>query len=259
MKARFFISLLALGMASYIKGAVVPILPTDFNDGSRIETFTFESDGPATKAHIYLPESYGENKNLPTIYLIDFTEQHFKMARDEFAQVIAAVRKFNKEALVITLNEILDIDAEPQSFEIHFQMYRDLVSAVDAKYSTDSSRTLIGKGSESGLVMMALFTETPETSLFDNFIATDPSGHYATAILNQIENENIASPKSNKKLHFSFTSSNDYPKCSKIIGSIEEAAFPWLEFKSEKYRDRTYENAYPHAYAEAIEVVFESE
>jgi hypothetical protein len=38
-----------------------------------------------------LPASYEPDRNLPTIYLIDFAEQHFKLATDEFEKVIAGV------------------------------------------------------------------------------------------------------------------------------------------------------------------------
>ena len=81
---------------------------------SRIETFTFSSNGTNTKGKIYLPDSYATNKDLPAIYLIDFTEQHFKLATDEFEKVIDGVQQIKGfDALVVSLENIPDIDAEP--------------------------------------------------------------------------------------------------------------------------------------------------
>ncbi|MEN8250287.1 MAG: hypothetical protein ABFS32_15240, partial [Bacteroidota bacterium] len=45
------------------------------NDSSRIESFSFSNDGKTIKGKIYLPDSYPKNKNLPAIFLIDYTEQ----------------------------------------------------------------------------------------------------------------------------------------------------------------------------------------
>ena len=82
------------------------------------ETFTFLSDGTATEGKIYLPDSYDTNKNLPAIYLIDFTEQHYTVAKDEFEKVVAGVQQIEGfDALVVTLKEHLDIDAKPQVFQ----------------------------------------------------------------------------------------------------------------------------------------------
>jgi hypothetical protein len=91
--------------------------------------FTFPSSDTTARGKIFLPASYATNRNLPTIYLIDFTEQHFKLATDEFEMVIAGVQKIQGlEALLVTLEGIPDIDAEPQSFQEHYAMYRDMAS-----------------------------------------------------------------------------------------------------------------------------------
>ena len=47
-----------------------------------IETFTFTSNGTQMERKISLPTAYESNKNLPKIYLIDFTEQHFQITKD---------------------------------------------------------------------------------------------------------------------------------------------------------------------------------
>ena len=225
---------------------------------SRIETFTFSSNGINTKGKIYLPDSYATNKDLPAIYLIDFTEQHFKLATDEFEKVIDGVQQIEgSDALVVSLENIPDIDAEPETFQDQYVVYKNMASYVDGKYTNNSTRTFIGKGSEGGLVLMALFIENPETSVFDNFIVTDPSPKYASAIINLIKKDNIPKNKSNKKLHYSFSTSNDREKCIKLIDLIEEANYEWLQFESKEYTDSDYENTYPVSYAEGIKYVFD--
>ena len=75
---------------------------------------------------------------------------------------------------------------------------------------------------------MALLLENSDTSVFDNFIATDPSGLYGSAIIKMLENKDFPQNKLNKKLHFSFSTSNYRPKCTKLINLINEAQYPWL-------------------------------
>ena len=58
----------------------------------KTETFEFSSNGVVMEGKIFLPASYETNRNLPAIYLIDFTEQQFKLATDEFEKVVAGVR-----------------------------------------------------------------------------------------------------------------------------------------------------------------------
>jgi predicted alpha/beta superfamily hydrolase len=224
---------------------------------SSIETFTFSSNGTNTKGKIYLPESYATNKDLPAIYLIDFTEQHFKLATDEFEKVIDGVQQIEGfDALVVSLENIPDIDAEPEAFQDHYEIFKNMALYVDGAYPNNSSRTFIGKGSEAGLVLMALFIENEESALFENFIVTDPSPNYASAIINLIEKDSISENKSNKKLHYSFSTSNDRKKCIKLIDLIKGADYKWLQVESKEYTNSDYENTYPVSYAEGIKYVF---
>ena len=224
---------------------------------SRIETFTFLSNGTNTKGKIYLPDSFATNKNLPAIYLIDFTEQHFKLAKDEFEKVIAGVQQIEGfDALVVSLENIPDIDAEPETFQDQYEVYKNMASFVDAKYTNNSTRTFIGKGSEGGLVLMALFIENQKTSVFENFIVTDPSPKYASAIIELIEKDHISENQSNKKLHYSFSTSNDRAKCIKLMDLIKDANYPWLQVESIEYTKSNFENTYPISYAAGIKYVF---
>lgn len=223
-----------------------------------IDTFTFSVNGIDTKGKIFVPQAYKTNKNLPAIFLVDFTEQHFKIARDEFEKVIEGVQQIKGfDALVVTLAEIPDVDAEPKAFKEHYEIYKNMASYVNNRYTGNSSRTFIGKGSESGIVLMALFLEDTENNIFDNFIATDPSPHYATAIINLISNDDFPQNKSNNKLHFSFSTSNDRGQCNQLIDLINDARYPWLEFRSIEYRDSNYENTYPISFAAGIKYIFD--
>ena len=172
----FIILVLGVITFSFSSDGDVIINPIETATSSRIETFSFSSNGTAIKGKIFLPVSYETNKNLPAIYLIDFTEQHFKLATDEFEKVIDGVQKLQGfDALVVSLEDIPDIDAEPETFQDQYEVFKNMASYVDNNYSNNTTRTLIGKGSESGIVLMALFIENPEKSVFDNFIVTDPS------------------------------------------------------------------------------------
>lgn len=224
---------------------------------SRIETFTFSSNGTNTKGKIYLPDIFATNKDLPVIYLIDFTEQHFKLATDEFERVIDGVQQIEGfDALVVSLENIPDIDAEPETFQDQYEVYKNMASYVDAKYTNNSTRTFIGKGSEGGLVLMALFIENQETAVFENFIVTDPSPKYASAIIKLIEKDDISENQSNKKLHYSFSTSNDRAKCIKLIDLIKDANYQWLQVESIEYTKSNYENTYPISYAAGIKYIF---
>ena len=258
-KMKFLIGfiLLILGTFSFSNTGDARLDPVEVAITSRIETFAFSSNGEAIKGKIFLPDSYETNKNLPAIYLIDYTEQHFKLATDEFEKVIDGVRQIEGfDALVVTLENIPDVDAEPETFQDNYEVFKNMASYVDDKYTNNSSRTFIGKGSEAGLVLMALFLENPKTSVFDNFIVTDPSPKYASAIINLIEKDNIQKNKLNKRLHFSFSTSNDLAKCTKLINLINQAQFTWLQFESIEYTNSDYEHTYPISYAAGLKYVF---
>ena len=258
MKKLIAIVVYCLGIISSSR-ALHHTINSDENPGtSRIETFTFSTNGIPTKGKIFLPPSYETNKNLPAIFLIDFTEQHFKVATDEFEKVIEGVRGIRDfDALVVTLEAHLDVDAEPDTFQEHYDIFKNMAFYVGETYTSNPSRTFIGKGSESGIVMMALFLEDSASSVFENFIATDPSGLYASAIIDILEKEDFPNNQLNKKLHFSFSTSNSYSKCNRIINLINEAQFSWLEFESKYYQESDYENTYPVSFAEGIEYIFQ--
>lgn len=223
-----------------------------------VDTFTFSHNGEAIDGIIFLPESHEKSDNLPTIYLIDFTEQHWEVAQDEFEKVIEAVTQISGfDALVVTLKEHLDIDAQPRGYDNYYETFKSMASYVDDNYTGNSSRTFIGRGSEGGIVLMALFLEDSETSVFDNFIATDSPGSFNSTIVQLIESDDFPKNKGNKKLHFSFTSSNDRSSCNGMINKIYEAQYPWLQFESIEYADNTYPKAYPAAFAAGLKFVFD--
>jgi len=233
------------------------LLSFSSDEDVKTETFTFSSNGVATKGKIFLPASYETNKSLPAIYLIDFVEQDYKVATDEFEKVIAGVRQIQGvDALVVTLEEHRDIDAEPQAFQEYYDVFKNMASYVDGKYTKNTSRTFMGRGSEAGIVLMTLFLENSETSVFDNFIVTDPSPSFTSTVIDLIEKEDFPKNKLSKKLHFSFSSSNDYDKSTKFVKMINEAQFPWLTYKSLVYANSNYENTYPVSFAVGLKYIF---
>lgn len=226
-------------------------------DTIKTETFTFLSNGTPTEGKIYLPDSYETNKNLPAIYLIDFKEQHYVIAKDELEKVVAGVQQIEGfEALVVTLKEHLNIDPKPEAFQEYYEIFKNMASYVDSSYTNNISRTFIGRGSEAGIVLMTLFLEDSETSVFDNFIVTDPSASFTGTVINIIENDDFPQDKLNNKLHFSFSSSNDQEKCNKLIELLNEAQYPWLQFESINYSNNNFEGTYPISFAAGINYIF---
>jgi len=254
---RFVLIFFMSGIATFVEAGNNLLKPVADKTSFKTEVFAFTSNGKKMQGKIYLPPSYRVNKSLPAIYLIDFTEQHFKLATDEFERVIDGVKQiYGFDALVVSLQNIPDIDAEPETFQDQYEIFKNMALYVDSIYTENPSRTFIGKGSEAGLVLMALFVESPETEVFDNFIVTDPSPKYASVIIDLIEKDNIPDNKPNKKLHYSFSTSNDRAKCIKLINTIKDANYQWLQVESIEYTKSNYENTYPISYAEGIKYVF---
>ena len=225
---------------------------------AKIDTFTFSANGIDTKGKIFLPASYETNKNLPSIFLIDFTEQHFTIARDEFEKVIEGVEQIEGfDALVVSLENIPDIDALQGEFWDYYNIYCDMASYVDGRYTNNTSRTFIGRGSESGIVLLALFKDSSETPVFKNFIVTDTDDSQKFETMSLINSGSFPQEnKQNIKLHFSFSSSNNRANCINLINTINNAKYPWLQFESIEYANRTYPNTYPVAFAAGLEYIF---
>jgi hypothetical protein len=235
----------------------VVLFSSEATTSIKTETFEFSSNGVATKGKIFLPASHETNRNLPAIYLIDFTEQQFKLATDEFEKVIDGVRQIHGfDALVVTLEEHLDIDSKPEAFQEYYDIFRNMTSYVDGIYTNNTSRTFIGRGSEAGIVLMTLFLENSESSVFENFIVTDPPGSFNSAVIQMIEKDDFPKSKQNKRLHFSFSTSNNYDECTTLINMINEAEYPWLQFESLEYTNSNYEDTYPASFAAGIKYVF---
>ena len=129
---------------------------------------------------------------------------------------------------------------------------------VEANYSSNTSRTFIGRGSEAGLVMATMFLEDPASSIFDNFIATDSPGSFNFELISIINTGNHPSNRSGKKLHFSFSSSNDKNSCISLINTMNNAQFSWLQFSSEEYAQFTYPEAYPTAFSAGLNFVYDN-
>lgn len=232
----------------------------DKNDSTtfaKIETFTFLSNGEEYKGKIYLPASHEVHKNVPAIFLVDFTEQHYKIATDEFEKVIEGIDQLiDFDAFVISLDSIPDIDAKPEAFAKHYSIFKNMAEYVEINYTENPSKTFIGRGSESGIVLMSLLLDSGNDATFDNFIATDPGGGYKTALIELLQEKDIPKFKTQKRLHFSFSTTNNRDKCTKIYTLINELNDSRLQLKFNEYTESDYEHTYPISYAEGIKFVF---
>jgi hypothetical protein len=225
------------------------------NDG--VETFTFFTDGVENEGLIYLPEDYESNSNLPAIYLLDYQEQDFAIATDEFAQLINAVREMpNFDALVVSLKGLPNTDAFPITYKDYSDVIKDMSYHVDSIYTDNASKTLVARGSEGGVVLLTLLNEDPENNVFENYIATDSPTSFNSNIIGLIEGGTIPPTMLNKKLHFSFSSSNNFESCNELINSFEEAQYPWLTFES-KYYNGLYNGVYPAVFTDGLQFIFD--
>ena len=248
---------LGVVLFSFLSATYLHLDPVEDPTPIKTETFTFSSNGTKYKGKVFLPASYETNTNLTAIYLVDFTEQDYKVAKDEFEKVVAGVRQIQGfDALVVTLEEHHDIDAKPQAFQEYYDVFKNMTSYVDGNYTNNTSRTFIGRGSEAGIVLMTLFFESSEASVFESYIVTDPSPSFTSAVIQMIENEDVPKSSPDKKLHFSFSTSNDYNLCTKLINLFEEAQYPWLKYETIEYTDSNYENTYPVSFAAGIKYIF---
>ncbi len=242
---------LLLATASFSFGETVKV--------AQVEVFTFLSGGVEIEGKIYLPASYNRSNSPVSIYLIDFTEQHFAIAKDEFEKVIEGVEKIQGlDAVVVTLKEHLDVDAQTSDVQEYYDIYRSMASYVEDNYTSNTSRTFIGRGSEAGLVLATLFVEDPATAMFDNFIATDSPTYFNAYIINLIDGGNFPQGKTDKKLHFSFSTSNNRFSCTSLINAIDQAEYPWLHFGSMEYTFLNHEQAYPFAYSAGLKFVYDN-
>ncbi|MGB5665972.1 MAG: hypothetical protein WBM53_03920 [Maribacter sp.] len=225
----------------------------------RRETFTFSSNGISITGKIFIPSEYENNKNLPAIYLFDFPEQisglnpNFHVATDEFDKVIGAVKNIKLNALVITMNEYKTNEMIlPRDFQEYGDIFKSMTSYVDGRYTSNTSRTFIARGNEANMVLMTLFFEEQEASVFQNFIATDAL--HVGDMQAMLETDDVPHENENKKLHYSNT---DEARNAAVINAIIELELPWLEFESVTYQNMTFEDGYRTAFADGIKFVFE--
>lgn len=253
-----FCTLLLIGLFSCEQTPVDPVEEPPVNTIT-IETFTFSSNGEEIEGKIFLPESYPNSQNLPAVFLMDYHEQHFQLATDEFEKVINGTKKIDGfSALVVTLNNHLDIETDPSMLEDQYALFRDMATYVNSTYTTNKSNTFVGRGSEAGLILLTMLHEHPDSSVFDNFIVTDPSDPFNNAAIFSIENDEVPNYSSGKKLHYSFSSDNNYANCTYFINLIEDSQFSWLEFDSKEYPDNDYEDTYPLSFEDGLAFVFDN-
>lgn len=253
----FLFIAIILGFISCTKDSDLP-LPSNNEPINKptIDTFTFATSG-INEGKIYLPASYKTNKELPVIYLMDFQEQHFNVATDEFDKVVEASKSIvGFEAIVVGLADLHNISTHTGNTSDYFSLFKDLATYVDDSYGLKGSKTLVGRGSEAGVILLSLFQESGESHDFKNFVVTGPPTDFIMVANTLITDETFPMDKENMRLHYSFSDNYELSRNNRMIKHIQEKAYPWLAFKSAEYPDLTFETAYPQAYAHGIQFVF---
>lgn len=267
MKAQFFIvAVLGCLMTSFLTSTSFRVAISQERMGdnwssenhqARVERFEFKHLDKKEHGLVYMPSHFPLNQQATVILLIDFAEQHFTLATDEFEKIIEATAAIQDgPTLVVTLDHIPDIDATPQNYMDRIERYKSLAKHIDTNYYCKPEMTLIGKGSEAGIVLTALFLENPESTPFSKFIATDPSPLYTNSLIQIIDSTNFSVRRPTRKLHFSFSTSNDRESCLKLIRQLKEKNYPWLQFRAKEYRESNFETTYPVAFTEGIDYLF---
>ena len=75
------------------------------------------------------------------------------------------------------------------------------------------------------------------------------------AVIQMIGKDDFQKNKKTKRLHFSFSTSNNHDQCTRLINMIKEAEYPWLQFESVEYVNSNYENTYPASFAAGIDYI----
>lgn len=211
------------------------------------------------EGQIYLPDSYSRSNNHPAIFLIDFVDTHFANVTDEYPTLIEAAKQIpGLNAVVVSLKEHLNIDAKPSDIQTYYDLFKDLAAYVEANYTSNTTRTFVGRGSEGGLVMAWMFLDDPATSLFDNFIATDSPSSFNSHIVGIINSRPFPPDVGGKRLHFSFSASNNRSSCIGLINAINDADFSWLQFASEDRFDDRYETLYQKTFLAGLNFVYDN-
>lgn len=139
---------------------------------------------------------------------------------------------------------------------MHADLFRDMAGHIDGTYTNNPSRTLIGRGSEAGIVLLELFGEGPEEAKFDNYVATDAANQSAKAALNTLEGQDFSEAATSKKLHLCFsTTGRTQLHLIRLNDLLDQAEYPWLQYQSVSYPDTDYENTYPQAFADGLAFV----
>ena len=225
---------------------------------SSIENFSFISAGNTVEGKIYLPASFEKDDRFVSIFLLDYQEQDHEVALDEFDRIIAIVKSIeNLDAVVVTLKDLIDLETDPSMIADQYQLFKDMAGYVDDNYTNNSSRTFIGRGSEGGLIQLALLEEDPSSAIFDNFISTDPSDPFINNMLFKIQNGTVPDYVETKKFHFSYSADANIANCRALEDLINEADFDWLNFSSIYYQDNIFEDAYPDAFNDGLQFVFQ--
>lgn len=223
-----------------------------------VEEFRFLSGGEEMEGKIHLPASYESGAEVPVIFLIDFTDQHFSLVTDEFETLIMKTGESRADgALVVTLKEQQDVDATPGHAPQYFAVFRDLARHVDEHYGPSPSRTFVGRGSEGGLVLLAMLAEESVDPVFDNYLATDSPASFNEQIIAALTEIDPTASRKTTRLHFSFSSSNNRGSCLGLIEAFEGSDIPWLAFSSVEYPDDVYPEVYPKAFATGLSAIFE--
>ena len=60
-------------------------------------------------------------------FLMDYTEQHFKLATHKFKKVTDGILQIERfYALVVSLENIPDIDTEPETYLEHWNVFKNI-------------------------------------------------------------------------------------------------------------------------------------
>jgi uncharacterized protein len=201
------------------------------------DEFTIESKlvGEVRNINVWTPPNYKESKDSqPVMYMADggIVEEDFPHIANTIAELVKTKkippmilvgiantqrrRDLSGPTEIATDKEIAPVVGGSGKFRAFID--DELFPEVNRRYRTTSQRSIIGE-SLSGLFVMETFLLTP--SMFDNYIAFDPSFWWNDNYLVKTSKQHLAKlPNTNKRLWFASSSAEDIAKHTQEFSTV---------------------------------------
>ncbi len=215
---------------------------------------------------IYLPATYGTNKNLPIIYILDGA-LNFKYVIDNLGS--------NSEVIVVGIGDFAAKEEWQRRFADlmpgtkcqgqgkHLDFYnfitKNLVPRIDYDYDNDhNSRTFVGHSASGIFMLVSMFLEDSENVVFHNFIASDPNLGCDPDYFAEMLHDNDFSEGAKKfKLYLALSSGGSMTEVRQFSKNIQEKEYTWLTFKYEEFLNSDHMGVVEPSFKSGLKFIFD--